>query len=97
MVNTMLGDLQQKDMETIDARCASILTRTLDFRNVEKECNAFLGNVLMDDIVQAMIDAEMSTQRQGRSAFKMLRDMQMTLMDGWVQTSRRTRSRSSWT
>ena len=86
MVNTMLGDQQQEDMETIDARCASILTRTLDFRNVEKECNAFLGNVLMDDIVQATIDSEMNIPLWGRSAFRMYMCQLLGLIICWTSS-----------
>ena len=52
MVNTMLGDLQQKDMQTIGVKVASILTGTPDVPNMENLCNVFL----VDDIVQAMID-----------------------------------------
>ena len=87
MVNTMPGDLQQKDMQTIDVKCASILTRTLDFRNVENMCNVFLGNVLMDDIVQAMIDSEMNIQLWGRSAFRMYMCQFLGLMICWTSSS----------
>ena len=52
MVNTMLGDLQQKDMQTIGVKVASILTGTADVPNMDNRCNVFL----VDDIVQAMID-----------------------------------------
>ena len=67
MVDMMLGNLQQKDVETINLK----LMRTPDIRNVEHACNAFLVNLLMGDIVQAMIDAEINTHRQDRSDFRM--------------------------
>ena len=67
MVDPMLGNLQQKDVETINPK----LIRTLDIRNVEHACNAFLVNLLMGDIVRAMIDAEINTHRQDRSDFRM--------------------------
>ena len=67
MVDMMLGNLQQKDVETINPK----LIRTLDIQIVEHACNAFLVNLLMGDIVRAMIDAEINTHRQDRSDFRM--------------------------
>ena len=67
MVDLMLGNLQQKDVETIDPK----LIRTLDIQIVEHACNAFFVNLLMGDIVRAMIDAEINTHRQDRSDFRM--------------------------
>ena len=83
MVNTMLGDLQQKDMQTIGVKVASILTGTPDVPNMENRCNVFL----VDDIVQAMIDSEVNIQLWGRSAFRMYMYRFLGLMIYWTSNS----------
>ena len=82
MVNTMLGDLQQKDMQTIGVKVASILTGTPDVSNMENRCNVFL----VDDIVQAMIDSEVNIQLWGRSAFRMYMCQLLGLIICWTSS-----------
>ena len=86
MVNTMLGDLQQKDMQTIDVKVAPILPATPDFCNMQNRCNVFLGNVHMDDIVQATIDSEMNIPLWGRSAFRMYMCQLLGLIICWTSS-----------